>query len=784
MGALSSKKKESSFEGEEVSFDHFQVLRAIGKGSFGKVCIVQKRDSKQMFAMKYMNKTQCEARDALSNVFREIEILASLSHPFLVNLWFSFQDEEDMFMVVDLLLGGDLRYHVQQGVQYTDEAVRLYILEVAAALQYLHKRSIIHRDIKPDNLLLDEEGHVHLTDFNIATVLRDDQLATSMSGTKPYMAPEVFECAADTCDGYSFPVDWWSLGVTAYEVRRGKRPYDIHSNTSLHEIRLMFLQNLKFPVDCHPGLVHLISRLLTISPEKRISSIDEILALPYTSGVCVDTLLKKKYKPPFTPPKDHLNCDPTFELEEMIIESRPLHKKKKRLSKQKSIRETHTSLSGTTEGEAVVYEGMLVFNREVEEARREREKRELEWQAELEESMKKSDPTGHGCGFTGSTTGTPVRHKSQEQGQEGKKTGEGNTPPSPTVSSPTERTQLPKIAVSPSNVRARIAGSPKVKVRGSTVTIESPRSSSSLTKSSTQQLKERLKELKADQRRHGGSGSDSDFSDLTQSDDLTITGRRSPGKSAGKALRASKRDSESRSPSKSPSRTPILSRKKAERDSSKGQEEDGGSKNLLGCEGGVKEGARAATCARPVSLPDEISHELQISTTSASAPTSTFHTTSGSQADQTRGSLARQPSDASRDHGSAPQKPSLPPSSGKETESQPPLAEPLADAKGNLREALTNGSVKAGQVPSAQLDSKSDCERIQVPAGQGRRHSMEPKKSPTPHGKRSAETRRSSSVTCRHDRDARKISEMRKAASVSKGSVGKETREALKNISY
>ncbi|XP_042887871.1 serine/threonine-protein kinase 32B-like [Penaeus japonicus] len=193
MGALSSKKKESSFEGEEVSFDHFQVLRAIGKGSFGKVCIVQKRDSKQMFAMKYMNKTQCEARDALSNVFREIEILASLSHPFLVNLWFSFQDEEDMFMVVDLLLGGDLRYHVQQGVQYTDDAVRLYILEVAAALQYLHTRSIIHRDIKPDNLLLDEEGHVHLTDFNIATVLRDDQLATSMSGTKPYMGKWVRE---------------------------------------------------------------------------------------------------------------------------------------------------------------------------------------------------------------------------------------------------------------------------------------------------------------------------------------------------------------------------------------------------------------------------------------------------------------------------------------------------------------------------------------------------------------------------------------------------------------
>nr|XP_045591052.1 serine/threonine-protein kinase 32C-like [Procambarus clarkii] len=111
-----------------------------------------------MFAMKYMNKSQCEARDALSNVFREIEILASLKHPFLVNLWFSFQDSEDMFMVVDLLLGGDLRYHVQQGVQFPDQAVRLFILEVGSALSYLHARNIIHRDIKPDNLLLDEEG--------------------------------------------------------------------------------------------------------------------------------------------------------------------------------------------------------------------------------------------------------------------------------------------------------------------------------------------------------------------------------------------------------------------------------------------------------------------------------------------------------------------------------------------------------------------------------------------------------------------------------------------------
>ncbi|KAA0188892.1 hypothetical protein HAZT_HAZT005914, partial [Hyalella azteca] len=152
-----------------------------------QVCIVQKHDTQKLYAMKYMNKAQCEAKDAVANVFREMQILASVSHPFLVNFWFSFQDTEDMFMVVDLLEGGDLRYHVSNGVAFSDDAVVLYVLEAACALDYLHSRHILHRDIKPDNMLLDDEGHVHLTDFNIAIELHEGQLATSMSGTKPYM---------------------------------------------------------------------------------------------------------------------------------------------------------------------------------------------------------------------------------------------------------------------------------------------------------------------------------------------------------------------------------------------------------------------------------------------------------------------------------------------------------------------------------------------------------------------------------------------------------------------
>lgn len=98
-----------------------------------------------MYAMKYMNKAMCVRKDAVRNVFREVEILSSLDHPFLVNLWYTFQDEEDMFMVVDLLLGGDLRFHIQQEVRFEESHIQLYVCEIALALDYLRKKYIIHR---------------------------------------------------------------------------------------------------------------------------------------------------------------------------------------------------------------------------------------------------------------------------------------------------------------------------------------------------------------------------------------------------------------------------------------------------------------------------------------------------------------------------------------------------------------------------------------------------------------------------------------------------------------
>ncbi|XP_050399392.1 serine/threonine-protein kinase 32B [Patella vulgata] len=339
MGAGHSARRDSFDVNGEVNFDHFQILRAIGKGSFGKVCIVQKKDTKKMFAMKYMNKQMCVKKDAIHNVMREVEIMKTLDHPFLVNLWFTFQDEEDMFVVVDLLLGGDLRYHMQQDILFSEEQVRLYICEIGMALGYLQKKNIVHRDIKPDNILLDEGGHVHITDFNIATVLHTGEMATSMSGTKPYMAPEVFSCASNECLGYSFPVDWWSLGVTAYELLKSRRPYEIHSATHLHEIKILFSSTKPhFSSSLDENLRDLLKQLLEVDPDNRISSLAHLKQHPLMADMDFEKIYNKEIKPAFVPSKDHLNCDPTYELEEMIIETKPLHKKKKRLAKQNSRR--------------------------------------------------------------------------------------------------------------------------------------------------------------------------------------------------------------------------------------------------------------------------------------------------------------------------------------------------------------------------------------------------------------------------------------------------------------
>uniref|UniRef100_M3ZZB5 non-specific serine/threonine protein kinase n=1 Tax=Xiphophorus maculatus TaxID=8083 RepID=M3ZZB5_XIPMA len=290
-----------------------------------------------MYAMKYMNKQQCIERDEVRNVFRELEILQEIEHVFLVNLWYSFQDEEDMFMVVDLLLGGDLRYHLQQNVQFGEDTVKLYLCEMTLALDYLQSQHIIHRDVKPDNILLDEQ------------------------------APEIFQSFVSGGTGYAFEVDWWSLGVTAFEVLRGwVRLFEFHNSVE-SLIQLFSTVSVQYSPAWPKDLVALLRKLLTVNPEHRFSSLSDMQTSPYLAAVNWDAVYEKKMEPGFVPNKGRLHCDPTFELEEMILESRPLHKKKKRLAKNRSRDNSKDSQSENDylqECLEVVQQEFMIFNRE------------------------------------------------------------------------------------------------------------------------------------------------------------------------------------------------------------------------------------------------------------------------------------------------------------------------------------------------------------------------------------------------------------------------------------
>ena len=208
-----------------------------------------------------------------------------------------------------------------------------------------------------------------------------------MSGTKPYMAPEVFMCALEEITGYSYPVDWWSLGVVAYEMKSGIRPFIVHSSTPLVEVKNTLNSQPHYPRHWSDNFIDLISKLLCVHPGGRISTLRELQQSKLLRGIDLEKVLKKDTNPQFKPSKDHLNCDPSLELEEMIVETKPLHKKKKRLAKQRSIQKENKE---EVDPESQLLKEFPIYNRYKELKRKAMELKENEWQKELELAMSNS----------------------------------------------------------------------------------------------------------------------------------------------------------------------------------------------------------------------------------------------------------------------------------------------------------------------------------------------------------------------------------------------------------
>ena len=280
--------------------NNFDFLYVIGKGGFGKVWKVKSKKTKISFALKEMSKLKVIDKKSIKSINSERELLSKLHHPFIVNMHYAFQDNENLYLVMDLLTGGDLRFHISRHKKFSEEQTRFFICGIIFSLEYIHSHNIIHRDIKPENLVLDENGYIRLTDFGIAKENLPDN-SSETSGTPGYMSPEVMKSL-----NHSFPADYFALGVIGYEFMKGERPYCGRNRKEIKE-QIMSRQAEIKTEDINDNWskesADFINKLLMRKPEQRLGfrGINELKEHPWLKYYPWLLIKDKSLPSPFVP---------------------------------------------------------------------------------------------------------------------------------------------------------------------------------------------------------------------------------------------------------------------------------------------------------------------------------------------------------------------------------------------------------------------------------------------------------------------------------------------------
>ena len=298
--------------------DDFEILKLIGKGTFGQVFQVRKKDTKRIYAMKVLSKKVIVQKKEIQHTIGERNILvrtATTESPFIVGLKFSFQTAADLYLVTDYMSGGELFWHLQKEGRFVEERAKFYIAELILALRHLHQHDIVYRDLKPENILLDANGHIALCDFGLSKAnLAKNDTTNTFCGTTEYLAPEVL---LDE-QGYTKMVDFWSLGVLVFEMCCGWSPFYAEDTQQMY--KNIAFGKVRFPRDAlsQEGR-NFVKGLLNRNPAHRLgakSDAEELMAHPFFADIDWNALSKKMSQPPFKPKLkgelDTSNFDPEF----------------------------------------------------------------------------------------------------------------------------------------------------------------------------------------------------------------------------------------------------------------------------------------------------------------------------------------------------------------------------------------------------------------------------------------------------------------------------------------
>ena len=305
---------------KNVGVDDFKIVKVIGRGSYGKVCLVEFKQTKELFAMKSLKKNVLLDEDQVECTLLEKNILQSLDYPFLVGMVFCFQTEERVYFVLPFIQGGELFQHLRKYKYFPEKNVKFYAAIIGLSLEYLHKKGIVYRDIKPENILLEKDGYLKLIDFGMAKILKEDEKTNSFCGTPEYLAPEII-----TGEGHNRMADWWSYGTLVYEMLFGIPPFFNENVEMMYE--LITNKELRFPkkFNVSDEAKDLLRKLLVKKQTERFGingGFEEIKKHPFFKGIDFKALEEKKIEAPFKPSLedafDVTNFDDEFTSEELV----------------------------------------------------------------------------------------------------------------------------------------------------------------------------------------------------------------------------------------------------------------------------------------------------------------------------------------------------------------------------------------------------------------------------------------------------------------------------------
>ena len=312
----------------DLNRNMFEFNTVIGKGGFGKVWKVQYKKTNEYFALKEMSKRKILDKKSEKSINSERKFLSILNHPFIVNMHYAFQDNDNLYLVMDMLSGGDLRYHCSRYRSFSEEQTRFFIACITYSLEYIHSNNVIHRDIKPENLVLDDKGYVRVTDFGIVKYNTADN-SSETSGTPGYMSPEVMNA-----ENHSFTADFFAIGVIGYEFLMGFRPYNGKTRKEIKEkifgekVEITLNQKKKGWSD---DVIDFINKLLERNKDLRLGAnkgFQELKEHQWLKYYPWDELEQKILPAPFVP-EEIDNFDKSYcESEEKITQETKLRYKK------------------------------------------------------------------------------------------------------------------------------------------------------------------------------------------------------------------------------------------------------------------------------------------------------------------------------------------------------------------------------------------------------------------------------------------------------------------------